>query len=166
MKNLHNLMNIMNKIIPKHGYYLFKSCLIGLEYPGSESSTRFVFDKLGLDYFDDPRQSCCSGMGINWDVVSPLVTTLLAARNFTLAHQSKHPYFATICSTCYGVNKEACEWLEENPKMFKQVKDILAQVGLEVKKEYLKPDNVFHAVEVFYQWKKEIKESKKIYSNS
>ncbi|NVM53197.1 MAG: CoB--CoM heterodisulfide reductase iron-sulfur subunit B family protein [Candidatus Helarchaeota archaeon] len=148
----------MNKTIPKNGFYLFKSCFIGLEYPGAESSTRFVFDKLGIDYYDDPRQSCCTGMGVNVDVVSPLVTVLLAARNFTLAHQSGHPYFATLCSTCYGTNKEACEWMKENPKLFKQVKDILSQVGLELKKDYLNPNNIFHACEVFYRWKDEIKD--------
>ncbi|MFX1293441.1 MAG: CoB--CoM heterodisulfide reductase iron-sulfur subunit B family protein [Promethearchaeota archaeon] len=148
----------MNKTIPKHGFYLFKSCLIGLEYPGAENSTRFVFDKLGIDYYDDPRQSCCTGMGINLDVISPLITTLLAARNFTLAHQTNHPYFATLCSTCYGVNKEACEWIEKDPKLYKQIKSILAQVDLELKKDYLKPENVYHACEVFYQWKNKIKE--------
>ncbi|MHA1277253.1 MAG: CoB--CoM heterodisulfide reductase iron-sulfur subunit B family protein [Candidatus Helarchaeota archaeon] len=147
----------MNKTIPKNGFFLFKSCLIELEYPGVESSTKFIFDKLNIDYYDDPRQSCCTGMGVNLDVVSPLVTTLLAARNFTIAHETNHPYFATLCSTCYGVNKEACEWLEENPRLFKKVKDILSQVGLELKKEYLNPDNVFHACEVLYQWKDQIK---------
>ena len=148
----------MNKTIPKNGFYLFKSCFIGLEYPGDESSTKFVFDKLGVDYYDDPRQSCCTGMGINLDVVSPLVTALLSARNFTLANQVNHPYFATLCSTCYGVNKESCEWMEDNPQFYAKVENILSQVGLELKREYLKPENVFHACEVFYRWKDEIKD--------
>lgn len=148
----------MKKTIPRHGFYLFKSCLIGLEYPGSESSTRFIFDKLGIDYYDDPRQSCCTGMGINVDVVPPLVTVLLAARNFTLANQTNHPFFATICSTCYGVNKEACEWMDQNPQLYKKVKNILKQVGLDLKKDYIKADNVYHVCEVLLEWKDEIKE--------
>ncbi|MHA1650584.1 MAG: CoB--CoM heterodisulfide reductase iron-sulfur subunit B family protein [Candidatus Helarchaeota archaeon] len=148
----------MNKKIPHNGFYLFKSCLIGLEYPGAENSTRFVFDKLGIDYYDDPRQSCCTGMGMNLDVVTPLITSVLAARNFTLANQANHPYFATICSTCYGVNKEACEWTNKDPKLFTQVKNILSRAGLDVKRDYLNAEHVFHAAEVFYQWKDAIKD--------
>jgi heterodisulfide reductase subunit B len=56
------------------------------------------------------------------------------------------------------MNREACEWMHENPPLYSQVKDILAQVGLELKKEYLNPDNVFHAIEVFYRWKDKIKD--------
>ncbi len=148
----------MTKTIPKNGFYLFKSCFTELEYPGAESSIKFVFDKLHVDYCDDPRQSCCTGMGINVDIVPPLITALLAARNFILANETKHPYFATMCSTCYGVNKEACHWMEQNPPLFTEVKNILAKVGLEVKKEYLKAENVYHISEVLYQWRNEMKD--------
>jgi len=151
-------MKGMNKKIPEHGFYLFKSCFIGLEYPGAESSARFVLNKLGVDYYDDPRQSCCTGMGINLDIVPSLVTAVLSARNFTLANETNHPFFATMCSTCYGVNKEACEWMNHNPPFYEQVKNILSKVGLEVKKEYLKAENVYHLFEVFYQWKEAIKD--------
>lgn len=147
----------MTETIPTSGFYLFKSCFVGLEYPGTERSTKFIFDKLGVDYYDDPRQSCCTGMGINLDVVSPLVTALMAARNFTLAHQANHPYFATLCSTCFGVNKEACEWMKKDFHLYDQVKSILSQVNLELKKDYLNPKNVFHACQIFYKWKNEIK---------
>ncbi|MFX0133640.1 MAG: heterodisulfide reductase-related iron-sulfur binding cluster, partial [Candidatus Hodarchaeota archaeon] len=101
--------------------------MIGLEYPGAEESVRFIFKKLGLDYFDDPKQSCCTGMGINWDVVSPLITTVLSARNFTLANQSNHPYMTTLCSTCYGVLKESCEWLHKDEKLRSKVEEILGK---------------------------------------
>lgn len=130
--------------------------MIGLEYPGAEESVRYIFNKLGLDYFDDPRQSCCTGMGINWDVVSPLITTVMAARNFTLANQSNHPYFTTLCSTCYGVLKESCEWLHKDTNLKDQVEEILNTVDLEFKMEYMKPENVFHVVEVFFKWKDKI----------
>lgn len=146
----------MNKKIPEDGFYLFKSCFIGLEYPGAESSARFVLDKIGIDYYDDPRQSCCTGMGMNLDIVPPLITAVLSARNFTLANETHHPFFATMCSTCYGVNKEACEWMHQNPPFYEKVKDILLKKGLEVKKEFLKTENVFHLFEVFYQWKEAI----------
>ena len=108
---------MMNKKIPNKGFYLFKSCFQGMEYPGAEESVKFIYDKLGLDYFDDPRQGCCTGMGINVDVVNPLITSVLAARHFTLANDENHPYLTTLCSTCYAVNKEACEMLHKDSKL-------------------------------------------------
>ncbi|MHA1378657.1 MAG: CoB--CoM heterodisulfide reductase iron-sulfur subunit B family protein [Candidatus Helarchaeota archaeon] len=152
----------MKKAIPEKGIYLFKSCMIGMEYPGAEESVRFIFNKLGIDYFDDPKQSCCSGMGINLDVVSPLITTVLSARNFTLAHQSNHPYLTTLCSTCYGVNKEACEWIHNNSKLREQVEEILQKVGLEFKVEYMNHENVFHVIEFLYKWREKISRNLKM----
>ena len=38
------------KNIPDKDILLFRSCLVSVEYPGVESSTKFVFDKLGIDY--------------------------------------------------------------------------------------------------------------------
>ncbi len=132
--------------------------MIGLEYPGAEESVRFIFDKLKIDYFDDPNQSCCSGMGMNLDVVSPLITTVLSARNFTLANQANHPYLTTLCSTCYGVNKEACEWINKDLKLQTKVEEILKKVDVDFKIEYMNPNNVYHVIEVFYKWKKAISE--------
>ncbi len=152
----------MEKLIPDKGYYLFKSCMLGLEYPGAEESVRFIYKKLNLDFFDDPRQSCCSGMGINLDLVSPLITTVLAARNFTLANQSNHPYMTTLCSTCYGVLKESCEWIEKDIKLKNKVEEILQKANLNFRMEYMKPENVFHAIEIFYKWRDKISELVKL----
>ena len=38
------------KSIPDKNILLFRSCLVSVEYPGVEASTKFVFDKLGVDY--------------------------------------------------------------------------------------------------------------------
>lgn len=37
------------KQVPDENILLFKSCLVSVEYPGIESSTKFVFDKIGID---------------------------------------------------------------------------------------------------------------------
>ena len=38
------------KFIPDKDLLLFRSCLVSVEYPGVEASTKFVFDKLDIDY--------------------------------------------------------------------------------------------------------------------
>ena len=36
------------KQVPDKDILLFRSCLVSVEYPGVESSTKFVFDNLGI----------------------------------------------------------------------------------------------------------------------
>lgn len=101
-------------------------------------------------------------MGINLDVVSPLITTVLAARNITLANQVNHPYITTLCSTCYGVNKEACELIHKDPKIRSKVEEILKQTNLDFKIEYMKSENIFHVIEIFYNWREKISQNVKL----
>ena len=44
------------KQVPDENILLFKSCLVSVEYPGIESSTKFVFDKIGIDYDISDKQ--------------------------------------------------------------------------------------------------------------
>ena len=50
------------KQVPDENILLFKSCLVSVEYPGIESSTKFVFDKIGIDYDISDKQTCCTGL--------------------------------------------------------------------------------------------------------
>lgn len=56
------------KQVPDENILLFKSCLVSVEYPGIESSTKFVFDKIGIDYDISDKQTCCTGLGHYSDV--------------------------------------------------------------------------------------------------
>ena len=51
------------KFIPDKDILLFKSCLVNVEYPGVESSTSYIFDRIDVEYYVDERQSCCTGLG-------------------------------------------------------------------------------------------------------
>ena len=44
----------MMKQVPDKNILLFKSCLVSVEYPGIESSTKFVFDKISNGLFNIP----------------------------------------------------------------------------------------------------------------
>ena len=37
------------KQVPDKDILLFRSCLVSVEYPGVEASTKYVIDKLGVD---------------------------------------------------------------------------------------------------------------------
>lgn len=142
------------KFIPNEKFLLFKSCMVNVEYPGIESSTKYIFDKLGIDYIISPEQTCCTGLGHYSDVFDELDTTVVAARNFNLAKSLNHGNLAMMCSTCYAINKKSADLLNNNEEVRDQVNEIFIKSGLN-DKTYSKGDmdsreNIFHVVEIFY----------------
>lgn len=148
------------KEIPDSNILLFKSCLVNVEYPGVESSTRYIFDKVNIDYFVDERQSCCTGLGHYYDLFDQLSTTALAARNFSIARESGHENIVTLCATCYAILKKCAKILNNNKQAAKDVNKILEDSGLESMK-YSEGDveaskNIYHVAEILYNKKDEI----------
>ncbi len=148
------------KKIPHENILLFKSCMVNVEYPGVESSTTYIFDKLGVEYRVDPDQSCCTGLGYYYDLFDQLSTTALAVRNFYLAHRSGHENITTLCSTCYAIMKKTIKLLNSNENARQEVNDILKKAGLSHMQyqagDLSSENNIFHVVEVFYSLKDEI----------
>ncbi|MFX1293900.1 MAG: ferredoxin:CoB-CoM heterodisulfide reductase subunit HdrB [Promethearchaeota archaeon] len=147
----------MTKHIPTRKIYFFRSCLINAEYPGVESSTKWAFSKLGVDWIQDPNQSCCTGLGYYYDLFDQLSTTTLAARNFYLAKEkTKYKNFAVLCSTCYAINKKSCALLKEKKELLDKVNSILEQIGIRYQNNLNVQNNFFHVVEIFYKLKDKI----------
>lgn len=152
----------MNKFIPSKDITLFRSCLVSTEYPGIESSTKFVFDKLGIEYVVDRNQSCCTGLGHYYDIFDELSTVALAARNFHHAIKNGHKQFVPMCSTCYAILKNAAIMLNEKEDVRNQVNESFISNGLEdlvYTKDDIDPiNNITHTVEVFFNNKEKLSE--------
>ncbi len=125
--------------------YLFKSCLAGTFYPGIERSFRFILNSLGVDYFDDPRQSSCTGFGMHCGIM-PLETTLaLNARNLALAFDSGYTNVVCTCPTSYGTLKECMAELKDE-KTRDRINTVLQTIGA----VYSDDVQIFHAAEVLH----------------
>lgn len=150
------------KKIPDRGILLFKSCLVNVEYPGVESSTKFLFDKLGIEYIISERQSCCTGLGHYADLFDQFSTTALAARNFGVAREEDHKNIATLCATCYAILKKSANILNKKDDVRKNVNKIFESSGIpELKYNAEDMDsrkNIFHAVEILYNKADEIED--------
>ena len=150
------------KKIPDKEILLFKSCLVNVEYPGVESSTKYLFDKLGIEYIISDRQSCCTGLGHYADLFDQFSTTALAARNFGIAREEGHKNIATLCATCYAILKKSCNILNENDEVRGQINKILDDSGCHELNynadEMDSRDNIFHSVEILYNKADEIKD--------
>ena len=148
------------KFIPDKDILLFKSCLVNVEYPGVESSTCYIFDRIGVEYHVDERQSCCTGLGHYYDLFDQLSTITLAARNFHVAKSSGNKNIATMCATCYAILKKSAKILNQNEKALKEVNTILDDSGLE-NMEYTSGEtdpsmNIFHVAEILFNKREEI----------
>ena len=148
------------KSIPDKNILLFKSCLVNVEYPGIESSTCYILDKIDVEYIVDEKQSCCTGLGYYFDLFDQLSTTALAARNFKIGSDSGHKNIVTMCATCYTILKKSAKILNQNVEARNKINKILNDSELE-KMEYTPGDidsrkNIFHVAEIFFNKRKEI----------
>lgn len=148
------------KEIPDKNILLFKTCVVSTEYPGVESSTKYVFDKLGIEYHVDERQSCCTGLGHYYDLFDQFSTTVVGARNFYVAKDSGHENIATMCSTCYAIMKKVAKILNSKEDVLKDVNDVFLKSDLDhliYTKGNINPtNNIFHVVELLYNKREEI----------
>lgn len=149
------------KKIPDRDLLLFKSCLVTVEYPGIESSTKYIFDKLGIDYIISDKQTCCTGLGHYSDVFDQFTTTAIGARNFRIAQELGAPNIVTMCATCYAINKKVANILNKNDEVRENINEIFEKSKLDNLK-YQKDStdsskNIFHVVDILYSKKDEIK---------
>ena len=114
----------------EQGVTLFRSCLVSAEYPGVESSTKWLFDRFGVDYTVNPDQTCCTGLGYYSELVPVATSVALAARNACVAVEDGHPTMSYMCSTCYAINKKARNILSVDSYRADTNK-VLAKVGRE-----------------------------------
>ena len=148
------------KKIPDKEILLFKSCLVNVEYPGVESSTKFLFDKLGIEYIASERQSCCTGLGHYADLFDQFSTTALSARNFGIAREEEHKNIATLCATCYAILKKSANILNKKEDVRKKVNKIFDDTEIPNLKynadDMDSRDNIFHVAEILYNKAEEI----------
>lgn len=148
------------KKIPDKDILLFKSCLVSVEYPGIESSTKFVFDKLGIDYEISDKQTCCTGLGHYSDIFDQFTTATLGARNFRIAQSINRPNLVMMCATCYAINKKVANILNNKDEVLDKVNSVFKQSNLDnlvyEKGSTKSSENIFHVVDILYNKKDEI----------
>ncbi len=112
------------------GVTLFRSCLVSAEYPGVESSTKWLFERFGIEYTVNPDQTCCTGLGYYSDLMPIQTTVGIAARNACVVVDDEHPVMSYLCSTCYAINKKARNILDV-PEYRDETNAVLGKIGRE-----------------------------------
>ena len=109
-------------------FALFLGCTIPARLNQYESSSRAVFEKLGVGLIDIREFNCCGYPLRNIDFK---IFLLSSARNLALA-EKKNLNVMTLCKCCYGSLKKADFLMKENASLRKEVNATLEKEGLKV----------------------------------
>lgn len=125
-------------------YALFLGCIAPLRYPGIESSTREILDRLGIKYTDLRGASCCPAPGV-FRSFDQRTWLSVGARNLVLAEKNNSDVLV-ICNGCYASLKEVAHELNKE-KNLTEINDVLNEIGM----KYSGSAKVKHIVEVLYE---------------
>jgi len=110
-------------------YALFLGCNIPARVKQYDVSARMVLKKLGVDLVDIRQFNCCGYPMRNTD---PKAFLLSAVRNLALAEKADLDMLV-LCQCCYGSLKKAQALMAEGGDIQEQVRQLLAEDGLEYK---------------------------------
>ena len=143
----------VKKRIPENKIYLFHSCIGDAHYPGITTSIKYIFDRLGIDYMDDPRHSTCTGFAYYGDKIPFSTMLAVNARNFALAEEAGYPNVAPVCQTSYGVLMESAGVLKSGIGQ-RVNEEILSRMN----RKYKGGVNIAHVSEILWAQRGRIKE--------
>ncbi|MEM2144142.1 MAG: CoB--CoM heterodisulfide reductase iron-sulfur subunit B family protein [Candidatus Jordarchaeaceae archaeon] len=130
--------------IPDDGsFFYFRGCFVNNVYPGIESATRFVLEKLGVNYLVSDDQTCCGTPEFSSLNADTLLTSIVG-RNTSIISE-KTPFVLTDCNGCYS-SFHMAEELMEDPKIKIQTERILKKIGRKIEKV-----EVIHIADFFYK---------------
>lgn len=142
------------KDIAEDHYFYVRSCVRQNFFPGAEAVfLRILAGELHKDIYENPGHTSCSGIGYHCDIV-PLETTMtVVARQFALMAEAGYKNFVTSCITSFGLYSEILETWHHFPEKEAQTREFLRKA---TGRELVKPENVSHASDIIYKYRKEI----------
>jgi heterodisulfide reductase subunit B len=148
------IWNEYQKEIASDHYFYVRSCIRQNFFPGSEAAfLRMMRDELGLDVYDDPSHTTCTGIAYHSDVV-PLETTMaVVARQFSLMQEAGYRNYVPSCITSFGIYTEILATWHEFPKTLEQAREHLYRA---TGRDFILPDNLAHTSDVVYHFRNEI----------
>ena len=125
-------------------YDLFLGCTIQNRVPFIEKSARIVFNKLNIQFKDNPHFSCCPDpVGIQ--STNHHSWLLLGARNLALAEQDHLPVIS-FCNGCVETLKAVNHELAHHSNTKEEIQTTLGKIG----KKYQGTTIVKHFIEVLH----------------
>ncbi len=142
------------KEIADNNYYYVRSCVRQTFFPGSETAfLRILKTELNKDVCDQSIHTSCTGIGYHSDVVPIETTMTVVARQFALMTEAGYKNFVPSCITSFGLYTEVLETWHHFPELEARIRENLRKA---TGREFEKPDNLAHASDVIFKFRKEI----------
>ena len=155
MKNRKNqIWESYQKEIADNHYYFARSCIRQNFFPAAEGLfIKILRDKLGIDIFDDPRQTTCTGIAYHSGIIPFETIMTVVARQFALMSEAGYKNFIVSCVTSFGIYVEVLETWKHFPEIEKETrKALLRATG----KTFTIPENLVHASDIIYKFRREL----------
>ncbi len=145
--------NYQKEIADDHYFYL-RSCVRQNVFPGSEATfLRILKEELNKDLYEDPEHTTCTAIGYHTDILPFETTMTVASRNFALMTEAGYENLIPSCITSFGLYSEVLETWEEFPEVEEKAREYLLKA---TGREFKKPENLAHASDIIYKFRKEI----------
>ncbi len=142
------------KAIADDDLFYVRSCVRQNFFPGSEKTfLRIMREVLGKNVNENASHTTCSGIGYHSDVVPFETAMTMVARQFSLMQEAGLTNFTTSCITSFGLYTEILETWHHFPDVKERVRVHLRKA---TGREFEEPNNLSHASDVIYRFRKEI----------
>lgn len=140
-------------IADDHFFYV-RSCVRQNFFPGSETTfLKILREELGKTVYEHPCHTTCSGIAYHSDVVPIETMMTVVARQFALMTEAGYTNYVPSCITSFGIYTEVMETFHHFPEVEKKVRaDLKKATG----REFELPQNLAHASDIIYKFRKEI----------
>jgi heterodisulfide reductase subunit B len=142
------------KDIAEDHYYFARSCIRQNFFPAAEGLyLKILREELGLDVFDDPRQTSCTGIAYHSGVLPFETIMTVVARQFALMNEAGYKNFIVSCVTSFGIYVEVLETWKHFPEIEKRIHEALFNA---TGKTFEVPQNLVHASDVIYKFRERL----------
>ena len=148
------IWNEYQKEIADDNYFYVRSCVRQNFFPGSETTfLKILRDELGKEVYEHPCHTTCTGIGYHGDVVPIDTMMTVVARQFALMTEAGYKNLVPSCITSFGIYTEVLDTWHHFPETEAKIREYLRKA---TGREFEIPQNIAHASDVVYKFRKEI----------
>lgn len=137
------------KSIPDGPFFFVRSCIRQTFNPGGENMALVILQKyLGIEVYEDPRHTCCSGIAYHSDLLPIETTMTIMARQFSLMQELGYEHLLVSCITSFGLYNEVLEIWEHYPEKLEETRRQLMEA---TGRTFVLPRSVVHTSDVIYK---------------
>ncbi len=141
--------NKYTKTIPDGPFFFVRSCIRQTFNIGGENMLlKILRTHLGLEVYEDPRHTCCSGIAYHSDLVPIETSMTIIARQFSLMQELGYEHLLVSCVTSFGLFNEVVDTWEHFPEKLEEVRKTLYET---TGRTFVLPKTITHTSDIIYK---------------